>query len=101
YIDFTGDYEQALAALRTHLDWLASPQGMLQAMKDRRADAQRDLRRADDPEERRRIENEIALLHQQIAEQQRVVDDPQGTPRRVEGSIAPGLEGNAHQTPPT
>ena len=21
YIDFTGDYEQALAALRTHLDW--------------------------------------------------------------------------------
>jgi tetratricopeptide (TPR) repeat protein len=92
YIDFTGVAEPALAKLRTHLGWLASPAGMLQAMQDRLADAQRDLRRANDPEERGRIENDIALLNQQIAEQQCVVDDPQGTARRVEESIARGLE---------
>ena len=61
-------------------------------MKDRLADAQRDLRRAHDPEERERIENDITLLQQHIADQQRVVDDPQGAERRVEESIARGLE---------
>jgi len=65
---------------------------MLQAMQDRLADAQRDLRRTNDSEERGRIENDIALLNQQIVEQQRVVDDPQGTAQRVEESIARGLE---------
>ena len=65
---------------------------MLQAMQDRLADAQRDLRHANDAEELRRIENDIALLNQQIAEQQRVVDDPQGAAQRVEESITRGLE---------
>jgi tetratricopeptide (TPR) repeat protein len=92
YVDFTGTSEQAMAKLRTHLDWLASPEGMLHTMQDRQADAQRDLRHVNAPEERGRIEHEIALLNQQIAEQQRVVDDPQGTAQRVEESIARGLE---------
>src|SRR5262249_25424773 len=82
----------ALARLRAYLDALASPAGVLQSMKDRLADAQRDLRRANDPEERGRIENDIALLQQHIADQQRVVDDPKGAERRVEESIARGLE---------
>ena len=92
HIDFSGDFPPALARLRDYLHTLASPAGVLQGMKDRLADAQRDLRRAHDPEERGRIENEIALLQQDIADQQRVVDDPQGAERRVEESIARGLE---------
>ena len=46
YIDFTGDFETGLAKLRDHLGWLGSPAGALQALRDRLADAQRDLRRA-------------------------------------------------------
>ena len=46
YIDFSGDFETGLARLRRHLDWLRSPAGALQALRDRLADAQRDLRRA-------------------------------------------------------
>src|SRR5262245_11767060 len=92
YIDFTGAFEPALAKLRDHLKWLASPEGVLEAMKDRLADAQRDLQRASEPVEQKRIEDEIDELNRQIAEQQRVVADPQGTVKRVEESIARGLE---------
>ena len=88
-IDFTGSSEAGMARLRNHLQWLSSPAGALQAMKDRLADAQRDLRRASDAD-RPRIQDDIDLLTWQIAEQQRVVDDPQGTARRVEQSIAAG-----------
>ena len=56
HIDFSGDFPPALARLRDYLHTLASPVGVLQGMKDRLADAQRDLRRAYDPEERGRIE---------------------------------------------
>ncbi|MBL7091104.1 TIR domain-containing protein [Acidovorax sp.] len=92
YVDSTGAFEPALARLRTHLQWLASPEGVLQAMKDRLADAQRDLRRARDDVEQTRIQDEINALKRQIADQQRVVDDPQGAARRVEESIERGLE---------
>ncbi|MBI3801520.1 MAG: tetratricopeptide repeat protein [Deltaproteobacteria bacterium] len=92
HIDFTGEFAPALARLRLHLQWLASPAGQLQALKDRLADAQRDLRRASEPEDQGRIATEIAQLQQQIAEQQLVVDDPEGTALRVQESIARGLE---------
>ena len=92
YIDFSGAFEPALERLRKHLLWLASPAGELQAMKDRLADAQRDLRRASDPTEQARIQDDMDLLRKQIAEQERVVADPQGAARRVEESIAAGLE---------
>src|SRR6266508_512967 len=45
FIDFTGEFEPALARLRERLQWLDSPAGTLRTLKDRRADAQRDLRR--------------------------------------------------------
>ena len=80
-----------VSQVRDYLDTLASPAGVLQGMKDRLTDAQRDLRRANDPEERGRIEHEIALLQQDIADQQRVVDDLKGVERQVEESIARGF----------
>jgi len=90
-VDLTGAFEPALATLRAHLAWLATPAGTLQQLKDRQADAQRDLRGADAAQEAR-IRAEIDLLRQQIAAQQQVVDHPQQAAQRVKESIARGLE---------
>lgn len=76
YIDFTGNFDVAQAQLRNHLQWLSSPAGVLQSLKDRLADAKRDLRRATDATQQTRIQDDIAQLEKQIIEQQRVVDDP-------------------------
>ena len=92
YVDFSGDFEVGLAKLRRHLAWLDSPEGVLHALKDRLADAQRDQRRARDDVERARIADEIAQLAQQIAAQQAVVERPAEVAARAQESIAAGLE---------
>jgi len=92
YIDFTGDFATGLARLRSHLRWLASPEGVLQSLKDRLEDDNRDLRRARDPDHEARIKNEIELLKKQIKDQQRIIDDPEGAAKRVEESITRGIE---------
>ncbi len=92
YIDFTGNFDSALAQLRAHLQWLSSPAGVLQSLKDRLADAKRDLRRATDATQQARIQDDLAQLEKQIAEQQRIVDDPKAAAERVAASIAAGLE---------
>ncbi len=92
HIDFTGDFDTALAKLRNHIRWMVTPEGALQAMKDRLADARRDLRRAVDPMQLARIQDDIDLLEKQVAEQQQIVDNPQAAAKRVEESIARGLE---------
>jgi tetratricopeptide (TPR) repeat protein len=98
HIDFTRalesdeEFDAALARLRKHLEWLASPAGALQALNDRLADAQRDLRRAKDPAQQTRIQDEIDQLTKDVAKQEEVVRDPQAAARRVEESIARGLE---------
>ncbi len=92
YIDFTDDFNIALAKLRNHLKWLSSPEGMLQVYKDRLEDAQHDLRRAQNPMKQTRIEDDITLLEKQISEQQRIVDNPQRAAKRVERSITRGIE---------
>jgi len=90
-VDLAGAFEPALVKLRAHLAWLATPAGALQQLKDRQADAQRDLRGADAAQQAR-IRAEIDLLRRQIAAQQQVVDHPQRAAQRVEESIARGLE---------
>ncbi|HYN85363.1 MAG TPA: tetratricopeptide repeat protein [Pyrinomonadaceae bacterium] len=98
YVDFTRardseeEYNAAMARLRKRLVWLGSPEGVLESMKDRLADAQRDLRRAQDAVRRARVEDDIEQLRKDIARQEEVVRDPQAAQRRVEESIARGLE---------
>jgi tetratricopeptide (TPR) repeat protein len=98
HIDFTRaleseeEFDAALARLRLHLKWLASPAGALQALKDRLADAQRDLRRAEEPAQQARIKDDIEQLKKDVAKQEEVVRDPVRAERRVEESIARGLE---------
>jgi len=92
FIDFSASFDAGLARLRKHLAWLASPAGALQSLKDRLADARRDLRRVRDPHDRQRIEEEIAELQRQVAQQQGAIEDPRGTAKRVEERIARGQE---------
>jgi len=92
YIDFTSDFHASLAQLRNHLQWLDSPEGQLQALKDRLMDAQRALQIATDPDSNARILDEIALLKKQMDAQEQVITDPEGTALRVQESIDRGLE---------
>ena len=91
WIDFTGEFGTALAELRNHLQWLSEPAGVLQALKDRWADARRNLARAaewDQP----RVRGEIAELERQITQQQLLVNSPEQALGRVEDRAAPAAE---------
>src|SRR5262249_41429724 len=82
YIDFTGNFDQALARLRNHLKWLDSPDGALQALEDRLADAKRDLRRAG-PEQEARVQEDVSQLGVLIKDQQRIAADPDAAKQRT------------------
>ncbi len=87
HIDFSGNFDQAMAKLRQHVAFLKSPAGELQRMKDQRADAQRDLRRETDETQIARIKDEITQLDSDIARLQAVVDDPEGAALRVQQKV--------------
>ena len=92
YIDVSGSFGTALARLRKHVAWMGTPAAQLQALKHRRADAERELPRARS-EQQVRIREDINELEQQIAQQQRVIDNPKAAEQRVQQSIEAGLEG--------
>ena len=92
HIDFTGDFEKAMSKLRLHLQWLSSPEGVLQLLYDRRSDAHRDLGRAQDETEEERIRQEITELDKQISAQESVAADPEAAAQRVSQNISRGLE---------
>jgi tetratricopeptide (TPR) repeat protein len=91
YINFTVSFDAALARLRKHLDWMDSSEGQLQALKHRLADAQRDLPRAE-ADQQARIQEDIAELERQIAQQQAIIANPQAAEQRVQQTIDQGLE---------
>lgn len=93
HLDFTQDFDSALARLRDHLRWQESPAGALQLLKDRLAEARRDAARAVDPHQRRRAEDEMAWLEARIPEQQHLADDPQKAAGELEGRIRSGSRG--------
>lgn len=92
HIDFSGDFDAGIARLRQHLEWLKSPAGVLQRMKDQLADAERDLRRTRDAHEQARIEREMVHLREDITRQQALVDNPGAVIERAEASIAARIE---------
>ncbi len=74
HIDFSEwrdqrEFDQALAKLRNHLNWLESPAGVLRTLEDRLADAKREMRRATGSEEQAHIRDDIVQLEQQIKAQ--------------------------------
>jgi tetratricopeptide (TPR) repeat protein len=90
-VDFTTSFDDGLARLRAHLEWLSSPTGLLTELNYRLADAQRDLRRAT-LQDRPRVETDIVELSRQITELQAVVDDAEGAANAVHQRISRGQE---------
>jgi TIR domain len=99
YVDFSGTFDSALARLRKHLAWMDSPPGQLQALKDRLADAERELPRAE-PEQQARIQTDIDQLNREIADRQTIIDNPQAAEQRVRQSIKVDLEGERQPAKP-
>jgi tetratricopeptide (TPR) repeat protein len=100
HVDFTVPFDQALARLRNHLSWLESPAGMLQALEDRLADANRDLRRAGSPEQEARVRDDIIQFEAKIEAERRRVADPEGAKKRTEEGIARGIERERQSSQP-
>ena len=98
YINFSGPFDPAVARLRQHLAWMDSPEGQLQALKHRLADAERELPRAE-AEQQARIREDIDELEKQIAQQQKVVDNPEAAKQQVNERVDAGLEGERTARP--
>ncbi len=90
YINFTGDFSEALQQLHTHLHWLGSPEGRLQVLQDRLSDAHRDLRRAS-PTTETHIQQEIDELQEDIAHQQAIIQHPEALVQEATVRIKEGL----------
>jgi tetratricopeptide (TPR) repeat protein len=90
-IDFRKSFDTGLANLRDYLEWLDSPDGVLQGYKDRLLDAERDLQRAKD-EDKPRIQLDIEELTKQIEVQEKIVADPQAAQKQTQVNIEAGLE---------
>src|SRR4029434_219085 len=98
-IDLDGALDKGFERLRNHLLWLKSPAGVLRTFEERLADADRDLRRAPDDQDRQRILDEMATLKQQIARQREAVENPGAVAQRVQDSVAEGLEQERQPVP--
>ena len=93
HVEISTGFESGLAKLRDHFDWLKSPEGVLQELRFRLADAERELPRAREEGERERIKQEMEQLRAQIAEQERVVADPVAAAAATRVRIETGIEG--------
>jgi TIR domain len=93
HIDFTTGFDNGLAKLRDHFAWLTSPEGVLQELRFRLADAERELPRAPEEGERERIKQEMEQLRAQIGEQERVVADPAAAAAATDVRIESGIVG--------
>ena len=91
YIDFSGGFDVGLARLRIYLGWVGSPQWVLQDLRDQLTEAERELPRAG-PAQRPRIKQDIDELRRRVADQERLLADPEAATRRTEERITAGLE---------
>lgn len=95
YIDFSSSLEESLeasfAALRKHLQWMETTEGLLYSLKFRLADAQRDLRRANDLS-RTRVEKEIEELTLEINRLERLIQSPTTAAAQSQQSIKARIE---------
>jgi WD40 repeat protein len=99
-IDFTSGFEKGLAQLRLFLSRLDSPEGVLDTLRMRLSDAERDLHRAK-PEDEQRIKSEIEELRNQIKWQEEVVRNPEVAAKQTQMNIEAGLERERRPEKPT
>lgn len=99
-IDFTTNFEAGIAKLRLAVGRLDSPEGLLDELNHRLAEAKRDWQRAR-AEDQPRIQSEIEILNEQIKRQAEIVADPKAAEKRTEANIQSGLERERQPEKPT
>jgi hypothetical protein len=100
HVDFVKSFDAGIAQLRTALTRLDSPEGVLDELERRLADANRDLHRAK-PEDQPRIKAEIEELKKQIELQQNIVNNPKAAEEQTQKNIEAGLERERQPVKPT
>jgi tetratricopeptide (TPR) repeat protein len=90
FVDFS-DFAVGMARLREYLTWTSTPEGVLSELRTRRADAERELPRAD-PARRPQIEREIADLDQRVAAQRQAIEHPLAAQTQTAERIETGLQ---------
>lgn len=100
FIDFSLDFEMGLAQLRNFFAWIQTPEGVLQDLLYQFADAERDLPRAE-PDQQRRIKDEIKQLRRRIEEQEQSIANPQAVAEQTDARIDAGLESEREPERPT
>jgi hypothetical protein len=75
YIDFTRGLDRGLARLRENVRWRATPEGVLQTLKERLEDARREFARSEEAD-KPRIQEEIGELERQVNAQQSRIGKP-------------------------
>jgi len=91
YVDFT-DGDAGLARLRLFLADVTKPTGALRELRYRLADAERELPRAADEPQRRRIQEDVSELRERIFAQELLLRDPDAAAARTEQRIATNVE---------
>jgi len=100
YFDFSSNFEAGLAKVHRQIAHLDSPEGQLEELNHRLADAQRDIRRASEAEQPR-IQAEIEELKKQIETQEKVVANPEAAAEQTQKNIETGLERERKPEKPT
>jgi tetratricopeptide (TPR) repeat protein len=90
-IYFNSNHIAGMAQLRKAVARIDAPQGALDELNHRLADAKRDLHRAS-ADKQPRIQVEIDELVKQIETQQKIVDNPQAAEAQTQKNIEAGLE---------
>ncbi len=83
-LEFTANFKTGLEKLHQRLQKINTPPGILQDLRDRKADADNDLRRERDPQQQKRIIADIEQLRQEITHWEKVVKDPKEAAHKSE-----------------
>ena len=92
YVDLSDDLDVGLARVCVFLADTASPKGLLRELRYRLADAERELPRTRDDQQRQRIEQDVQALRQQITEQDLQSRDPQAAAAVTDQRITANME---------
>jgi hypothetical protein len=101
WIELEGNRKAGMAKLRLAIQRLDTPEGQLETLKDRLADANRDLTRAQNEGDKLRINAEIEELKSQIQIQEKVVQNPKAAEEQTQKNIDTGLERERQPERPT
>jgi tetratricopeptide (TPR) repeat protein len=101
WIDLSGNFKAGMAKLRQAIHRLDSADGQIQILKDRLAEANRDLPNAKTEGEKSRILDEIYRLDAEIKAHESFIRDPEKSKKLTRKNINVGLESDRQPLNPT